>query len=138
VRPLTGVGGVVVISGRVVLIKRRFEPLAGSWSLPGGAVELGETLEEALVREMKEETGLDVHVGPLLELFDRITRDPDGRVRFHYVLADYVCRAVGGTPTAGSDVSDVALVDPDDLPRYGLTKKTLEVIERALTAKQSA
>jgi len=131
-RPIVGVGGVVLIDGRVLLIKRRFEPLAGRWSLPGGTLEVGETLAEGLARELKEETGLDVVVGPVVDVFDRITPDPDGRVRFHYVLVDYLCHPLGGEPVAGSDVSDVALADIDDLARYDLTPKTLEVIARAL------
>ncbi len=131
-RPIVGVGGVALVDGRIVLIKRRFEPLAGRWSLPGGALEVGETLQEGLVREMKEETGLDVEVGPILDLFDRMTRDEEGRVRFHYVLADYLCRRVGGTLGAGSDAADIVLADPDDLVRFDLSDKTLDVIRRAL------
>ena len=87
-----GVGAVIVDRGRVVLIKRRFEPLAGQWSLPGGAVDVGETLVECVAREMLEETGLVVEVGPVVEVFDRIIRDDEGRVQFHYVLVDYLCR----------------------------------------------
>ena len=130
-RPIVGVGGVAFVGGRVLLIKRRFEPLAGRWSLPGGALEVGETLAEGLAREMNEETGLDVDVGPVVEVFDRITRDDDGRARFHYVLVDFLCTVRAGTPVAGSDVAEVALAEPGDLARYGLTAKTLEVIERA-------
>jgi ADP-ribose pyrophosphatase YjhB (NUDIX family) len=132
-RPIVGVGGVVFIEGRVLLIKRRFEPLAGRWSLPGGVLEVGETLSEGLAREMKEETGLDVDVGPVVDVFDRITRDEAGRARFHYVLADYLCSVRAGTPVAGSDVAEVALVEPGDLSRYELSPKTLDVIERART-----
>lgn len=131
-RPIVGVGGVILVDGRVVLIRRRFEPMADRWSLPGGAVDVGETLLRGLVREMKEETGLDVEVGPVVDVFDRITHDADGRVRFHYVLADYLCRVTGGTLAAGSDAADIALVDPNDLDRYDLTDKTLDVIRRAL------
>ena len=130
-RPIVGVGGVAFVGGRVLLIKRRFEPLAGRWSLPGGALEVGETLAEGLAREMNEETGLDVDVGPVVDVFDRITRDDDGRARFHYVLVDFLCTVRAGTPVAGSDVAEVALAEPGDLARYGLTAKTLEVIERA-------
>jgi ADP-ribose pyrophosphatase YjhB (NUDIX family) len=130
-RPIVGVGGVAFVEGRVVLIKRRFEPMAGRWSIPGGTLELGEPLHEGLVREMREESGLIVEVGPLIEVFDRITRDGDGRVRFHYVLADYVCRPVSGTLEAASDVTEVVLADPDDLGPYDLTPKTLEVIAAA-------
>ena len=137
-RPIVGVGGVVLIDGRVLLIKRRFEPLAGRWSLPGGTLEVGETLAEGLARELKEETGLDVVVGPVVDVFDRITRDPDGRARFHYVLVDYLCHPLGGEPAAGSDVSEVALVEIDDLAGYNLTPKTIEVITRALDVPYAA
>ena len=132
-RPIVGVGGVVFVDGRVLIIKRRFEPLAGRWSLPGGALEVGETLAEGLAREMKEETGLDVEVGPVVDVFDRITRDEQGRPRFHYVLVDFLCTARAGMPVAGSDVAEVALVDTGDLARYDLTPKTIDVIFRALT-----
>jgi 8-oxo-dGTP diphosphatase len=132
-RPIVGVGGVVFVGGRVLLVKRRFEPLAGRWSLPGGALEVGETLAEGLAREMKEETGLDVDVGPVLDVFDRITRDEQGRARFHYVLVDYLCSVRAGTPVAGSDVAEVALAETGDLGRYDLTLKTVEVIGRART-----
>jgi ADP-ribose pyrophosphatase YjhB (NUDIX family) len=130
-RPVVGVGGVAFIDGKVLLIKRRFEPLAGRWSIPGGALELGESLHEGLAREMREETGLVVEVGPLIELFDRIMRDADGRVQFHYVLADYLCRPVGGNLAAGSDVAEVTLADADALGPYDLTERTREVIGRA-------
>ena len=132
-RPIVGVGGVVFVGGRVLLIRRRFEPLAGRWSLPGGALEVGETLAEGLAREMKEETGLDVIVGPVVDVFDRITRDEHGRVRFHYVLVDFLCRVRRGNPVAGSDVAEAALVDIGDLARYELTPKTIDVIGRART-----
>ena len=132
VRPFVGVGGVVFIDARVVLVKRRHEPLVGQWSLPGGAIELGETLGEGLRRELREEIGIETRVGPLVELFDRITRDTDGRVRFHYVLADYLCHRVSGELRPGSDAAAVALADPTDLSRYALTEKVEAVIRRAV------
>jgi len=131
-RPIVGVGGVVLAGGRVLLVKRRFEPLAGRWSLPGGALEVGETLTGGLAREMREETGLDVDVGPVVDVFDRITRDDQGRARFHYVLVDFLCTVRSGTPAAGSDVAEVVLAETSDLARYDLTAKTIEVIGRAL------
>ena len=108
----------IVDRGRVVLIKRRFEPLAGQWSLPGGAVDVGETLAECVAREMLEETGLVVEVGPVVEVFDRIMRDDEGRVQFHYVLVDYLCRPIGGELRAGSDVADAVYAAPEELARF--------------------
>jgi 8-oxo-dGTP diphosphatase len=137
-RPFVGVGAVIVDEGKVVLIKRRYEPLAGQWSLPGGAVEVGETLEECVAREMLEETGLEVEVGPVIEVFDRIMRDEDGRVRYHYVLVDYLCWPRAGTLRAGSDVDDAVLVVRSELGGYKLTAKATAVIERALELAREA
>jgi ADP-ribose pyrophosphatase YjhB (NUDIX family) len=131
-RPFVGVGAVIVDRGRVVLIKRRFEPLAGRWSLPGGAVDVGETLAECVGREMLEETGLIVEVGPVVEVFDRIIRDDNGRVQFHYVLVDYLCRPVGGRLQAGSDVAEAVYAEPAALARYELAEPAEAVIHRAL------
>ncbi len=131
-RPIVGVGAVIVSNGHVVLIKRRYEPLAGQWSLPGGTLELGETLETGVAREILEETGLEVEIGPVVDVFDRILFDPDRRVRYHFVLIDYVCRPRGGTLAAGSDVADAVLVAPHDLPAYRLTPKANAVALRGL------
>jgi 8-oxo-dGTP diphosphatase len=145
-RPIVGVGAVILVSSGdatrigwtlpapevgVVLVKRKFEPLAGQWSLPGGAVEVGETLEAAIVREVAEETGLSVAIASMIDVFDRILLDPQGRAQYHFVLVDYVCRPTGGTLRAGSDVADAIVADPDDLGRYDLTEKTIEVIRRS-------
>jgi mutator protein MutT len=131
-RPYVGIGGIIVHEGRVVLVKRRFEPLAGQWSIPGGAVETGETLEACLVREMGEETGFLVQVGPVVEVLDRITHDDEGKVLYHFVLIDYLCWPVGGELRAGSDVAEAVLAEPSELAQYELTEKALAVIERAL------
>ena len=137
-RPFIGVGAVVVRDGRVLLVRRRYEPLAGQWTLPGGAVELGETLAGALRREIREETGLAIDVGPIIEVLDRITRDEAGRVRHHFVLVDYLCWPVGGELQAGSDVADALFIDPEQLPGYNLTVKANEVIARALELDRQA
>jgi len=131
-RPIVGVGAVVLMDdGRVVLVKRGHEPMAGHWSLPGGVLEVGETLEAGVAREIREETGLVVDVGPLVELFDRILLDDGGAVQYHFVLADYLCRPRQGRLEAGTDVDDVVLADPDALDAYRLTEKARDVIARA-------
>ena len=137
-RPIVGVGAVIVQNGSVVLIHRKYEPLAGQWSLPGGALEIGETLEAGVTREMLEETGLEVKVGSVIEVFDRITFDATRRVRYHYVLIDYLCWPIGGELRAGSDVDDVALVDPSQLAQYSITAKATAVIERGLQLAREA
>ena len=131
-RPYVGVGAVIVQDGKVLIVKRKYEPLAGQWSIPGGAVELGETLEASVAREMLEETGLEIEVGPVIEVFDRITRDEQDQVSYHFVLVDYLCWPIGGRLAASSDVADARFVDPPDLPQYNLTVKATQVIARAL------
>jgi 8-oxo-dGTP diphosphatase len=137
-RPFVGVGAVILDDGRVLLVKRGSPPLLGEWSLPGGAVEVGETLEACVVREMQEETGLDVEVGPVIEVFDRITHDAAGRVQYHYVLVDYLCWPRAGELRPGSDVDDAIFVDPAQLERYSLTPKATAVIARALELARDA
>ena len=128
--PSVGVGGVLIHEGRVLLIKRRKEPLRGRWVVPGGTVELGESLEQALVREMEEETALRVRPGDVLTVFDRIERT-DGRVRYHYVIVDYLCEYLGGEARAASDALEVAWAAPEDLPVFDLPAKAREVVEEA-------
>jgi len=132
-RPLVGVGGVAFSDdGRVLLVKRRHEPLAHQWSLPGGMLELGETLEAAVAREMLEETGLVVTPGAVVEVFDRILLDDTGRVRYHFVLIDYLCTVRGGTLAASSDVEAAEFVDPGLLADYRVAEKAKDVIARAI------
>lgn len=128
--PVVGVGGVVLRDGRVLLIRRGKEPLLGRWVIPGGTVELGETLEEALVREMEEETGLRVEPLEVLTVFDRIEREGD-RVSFHYVIVDFLCRWVSGRAVAASDAQEVAWASPEEIPGYDLPPKALEVVSDA-------
>ena len=136
--PIVGVGAVVVTGGKVVLIRRGVEPMKGHWSLPGGGVEVGETLEACVAREMQEEIGIDVEVGPVIEVFDRIMKDAENRVEYHYVLVDYLCWPIAGELRAGSDVDAVAVVDPSELAPYQLTAKATAVIERALELDRDA
>ncbi|HEY7598655.1 MAG TPA: NUDIX hydrolase [Candidatus Limnocylindrales bacterium] len=125
--PRVGVGGVVIQDGRALVIQRGKPPLRGRWTVPGGTVELGETLEEARVREVREETGLSVRPRQLLAVFDRIEKDA-GAVSYHYVIIDFLCDYLSGSPCAGSDADAVALVGPDELAAYDLPEKSREVI----------
>ncbi len=131
-RPIVGVGGVVIRDGQVLLVQRAQEPLSGKWTLPGGAVELGETLEEAVVRELREETGLEVRVLELVEAFERIARDGSDRPRYHYVLLDYLCVPVSGELLAGSDVAAADWVRPEEFARYQVSEKARAICEKAL------
>jgi ADP-ribose pyrophosphatase YjhB (NUDIX family) len=132
-RPVVGVGAVVLTGdGRVVLVRRAHAPLAGQWSLPGGMLELGETLRAGVAREVLEETGLEVEVGSLVDVVDHIDRAPDGRIRYHFALIDFLCRITGGTLGAQTDASEVAIVEISALGTYGLIDRTRRVIERAV------
>lgn len=131
-RPIVGVGAIVVEADRVLLVKRGQPPLAGAWSLPGGGVEVGETLTAAVQREVFEETGLIVDAGPIVEVLDRIHPDADGRVEFHYVLIDYLCTVVGGSLHPGSDAADARWATEADLPSCQLQPVTLAVIRKAM------
>jgi ADP-ribose pyrophosphatase YjhB (NUDIX family) len=137
-RPIVGVGAVVIDGDRVLLVRRANEPLKGEWSLPGGAVEIGETLEAAVAREIREETGLDVSVGPIVEVLDRISLDADGRARYHYVLVDYLCQPTGGTLACASDAEAVMWASGDELTQYGVAEPTITVIRKALALPRRA
>lgn len=132
-RPIIGVGAVIFDADRVLLVKRRHEPLKGEWSLPGGVVELGETLEGAVAREVLEETGLQVTVGPMVEVLDRVQRAADGRVEYHYVIVDYLCARRGGHLASGSDADAVKWVGMEELLAYRVSDKARTVIGKART-----
>src|ERR1035437_8668588 len=129
-QPILGVGDVIVERNRVLLVRRATEPLTGEWSVPGGLLELGETLHDGLRREVLEETGLHVEPGDVLDVFDSIFRDEQGRTQFHYVLIDYICRAVSGEAKAGSDVSEVKWVEEKDLAAMSLRESIEQVVRK--------
>lgn len=136
--PLVGVGAVVVDQGRVLLVRRGREPLKGHWSLPGGMLELGESLEAGVIREIQEETGLTVEPLQLIELLDRIHRDGE-RIRFHYIIADYLCRVVRGELKADSDADAVRWVERAEWNSHSALKLdpiTVRVIEAGWQAAQ--
>lgn len=129
-----GVGALVFHEGAILLIERGQEPLKGHWTLPGGLVEPGERLEEAIQREMREETSLVVEPQEVVEIFQRIMPDADGRTEYHYVIVDYLCRWTGGELAPGSDVADARFVLPADFHRYLMSPGTLGVIEKGYRA----
>jgi 8-oxo-dGTP diphosphatase len=131
--PMVGVGAIIINDNRVVLIKRAKPPLAGEWSIPGGMLELGETVREAAIREAKEETGLTVEPGELLGVFDRVLRDPESRVQYHYVLIDFLCRITGGELHAGGDAAAAQWFTSEEMSRLPLMKDTAEVIRLGFT-----
>jgi 8-oxo-dGTP diphosphatase len=138
-RPVVGVGGVVIHNNRALLIRRGSEPLRGQWSIPGGTLELGETLQQGVARELLEETGLEVKVLDLIEVFDRIFSNPgngssaaeEKGPRFHFVIVDYLCERLSGEARAASDVTDVAYAAENELADYHLTETAIRVLRTA-------
>jgi 8-oxo-dGTP diphosphatase len=137
-RPVVGIGGVVIENDRVLLIRRGTEPLLGQWSIPGGTLELSESLQEGVARELLEETGLEVRVLDLIDAFDRIYVEPgEGGggtpkgPRFHYVIVDYLCERISGEAVAGSDVTDVAFAAENELEPFQLTPTATRIIKQA-------
>jgi len=130
-RPLIGVGGVIVKDGNVLLARRGQEPAMGQWSIPGGLVKVGEELHDALRREILEETGLSITVGPVVEVLSRILYDAEGKVKFHFVIIDYLCTNPTGEDAASTDVLEICWASPDSLEEYQLKPLTLQVIGKA-------
>ena len=130
--PIIGVGAVIVHDGRALLVKRATEPLKDEWSVPGGVLELGEKLRAGTAREAFEETGLHVEVGEVLDVFDSIFPDENGRTQYHFVLIDYLCHPISGTATAGSDVSEVKWVTEAELAKLHVRDSIAQVVRKAL------
>ena len=137
-RPVVGVGGVVISGDRALLVRRGKPPLEGEWSIPGGMLELGETLIEGVQRELAEETGIEVRVAGLIEVFERISVDAAGRPQYHFVVLDYFCEAVRGEARAGSDAIEVAWATDAELAQYSLTPAATRVIRKAFEMNRSA
>jgi 8-oxo-dGTP diphosphatase len=129
-QPLVGVGAIIIENSRVVLVKRAHPPLQAQWSIPGGVLEVGELVHHAAAREAREETGLIVEPGELLGVYDRVLRDSAGRVQYHYVLVDFLCRRAGGELQAADDAAEVRWFTREQLPELSLAEDTLEVIEK--------
>lgn len=135
-RPIVGVGAVIWRGERLLLIRRGKPPRAGQWSLPGGAQQLGETLNEAIAREVREETGIEMTDLRLLTTVDLIEREPDGRVRYHYTLVDFIAEAPHGEPVAGDDAAAVGWFTTSELPALGLWSETVRIIDEAAMARR--
>ena len=131
VGPILGVGALIIEQRRVLLCRRGKEPLKGYWSLPGGAVEIGERIIDALKREVREETGLEIETNMVAEVFERITPDAEGRIEYHYVLIDYLCRVTGGELVAGDDAAAVAWFEREELAGLEITPGSLAIIDKA-------
>jgi len=136
-QPIIGVGAIIFRGDQVLLIQRGQEPSLGQWSIPGGAVVVGETLEAAVKREVLEETHLEVQVLTLVKVLERVFRDSDGRVAYHYVLVDFLCQYLAGELRSDSDAQDTRFVSLQDLSAYGIAPVTLEVISRADHLRQN-
>ena len=130
--PRVGVGAVILHGGRVLLVKRGGQPSAGKWSLPGGLVQLGETTVEAIRREVAEECALTVRIAGVAGVVDRVVRDAEGRVRYHYVLVDYLAYPESGAAAAGSDAADVRWVEVEQVEEMDITEGLVEMIHRAM------
>jgi 8-oxo-dGTP diphosphatase len=130
--PLVGVGAVIVHENRVLLIRRGTPPLLGEWSLPGGVLECGETLREAVIREAREETGLVIETRDMLGVYERVIRAEDGRVRYHFVLIDFLCHPSDGELKAGSDAADVRWFTREELPALKLAHDANDVALKGL------
>lgn len=131
-RPIVGVGAVIVQDGRALVVRRGTEPLRGEWSIPGGVLELGETLREGVAREAQEETGMTVEVGEVLEVFDRIVPDAEGKTRYHYVLVDFLCRPVAGEVRAGGDAAEARWISREELKTFVIADPAAAVIRKGL------
>ena len=136
--PVAGVGGVVLDRGKVLLVKRGSQPAKGIWSIPGGAVELGESLHEAARREAWEETNLQVEIGQVATVIDHVVRDEVGRVQYHYVIVDYMAWPIGGALQAGTDVRDARWFGLEDLETVPMTEKASQLARHLLAGAANA
>jgi len=136
-QPLVGVGALIVENGRIVLIKRGHAPLLGEWSIPGGMLELGETVRQGTEREALEETSLGVRTTELMGVFDRVVLDDGKRTLYHYVLIDFLCEVVSGELQAQGDAADARWFTAEEIEALPLARDTAEVIRRALSKSGS-
>jgi ADP-ribose pyrophosphatase YjhB (NUDIX family) len=137
-RPIVAVGAIVVENGRVLMARRGKEPSYGLWSVPGGAVHLGEDLKTAARREIREELGVEVELTDVIELLERVTRDAEGRVQYHYVIVDYLARLASGEPRPSPEALEVRWIAPEEFPQFEMTRGTAEIILRIMETGRKA
>ena len=130
VRPLVGVGALILGDGKLLLIRRGAQPGQGKWSIPGGLVELGENVQDAMVRETKEEVGLDVEAGKLMDVFDSVTLDDQGHIQYHFVVVNFLVRIVGGTVRTASDILEARWVPVEEVEKFVLTDSFRRFFEK--------
>jgi 8-oxo-dGTP diphosphatase len=121
-QPVVGVGAVIICDGKILLEKRKYEPGKGKWSVPGGLVELGESVEQTVIREVKEETGLEVEKPEHMDIVNNVIRDENGEIKYHFVILDYFVKLKGGVPKAASDAEELRWVSLDEVEKYDLTR----------------
>jgi len=129
--PILSAGGVIIVEDKVVIIKRKTEPDSGKWTIPGGAINVGEKIRNGLRREIFEETALEVEVGNLIDIAEKIFKDNEGKIIYHYVILDYICKYISGSMKASSDAEELMLVKINDLDKFELVNGTMKVIEKA-------
>ena len=137
-RPVVGIGVILFKANHVLLVRRGKPPSQGHWSLPGGRQELGETVREAACREVREETGLDIDIGPLLDVVDSLRHDDHGKLRYHFTLVDFLAEWRAGEARAGSDVTECCWTDPDDLRPFNLWSETIRLIRMGQARRSPA
>jgi len=128
--PILSAGGIIIIDDKVVIVKRKTEPDSGKWTIPGGAINVGEKIRDGLRREIFEETALEVKVGNLIDIAEKIFKDNEGKIIYHYVILDYICKYISGSMKASSDAEELMLVKMDDLDKFELVNGTMRVIEK--------
>ncbi len=133
--PFIGVGALIVKDGRYLLIKRGKEPGKGKWSIPGGKVELGETLAEAIKREVLEECGIQIEIEKIFNIMDRILKDKDGKIKYHFVLIDYKAQYISGKARAYSDADDMKWVTAAEMSELDMNPETREIILSEIAKK---
>jgi ADP-ribose pyrophosphatase YjhB (NUDIX family) len=134
--PVASVGAIIIRHDKILLVKRGRQPSKGLWSIPGGAIELGESARNALKREVKEECGIDIRVGPIFDIVDKVTRDRKGRIVYHYIIIDFIAKYVKGSLKAATDITDVSWFSPREMAKLAMPARTRQVVLKVLKNRE--